>query len=149
MHIRIATRYDVDAVLAFWRVATTVESSTDDPDGVAALLDCDPEALLIAVDGEGAVVGTVIGGWDGWRGTMYRLAVHPRHRRQGMASALVVEAERRLVAHGARRLHLIVAENEPEATAFWRAVGYTPTAQSRFVKSLPQFGAVGPMDGGR
>src|SRR6202012_5696891 len=44
--IRPATPGDIDAVLAFWRVATTVESSTDDPGGIAALLDFDAAALL-------------------------------------------------------------------------------------------------------
>ncbi|HEY3832061.1 MAG TPA: GNAT family N-acetyltransferase [Acidimicrobiia bacterium] len=136
MNIRPATRGDIDAVLAFWRVATTVESSTDDPGGIAALLDFDAEALLVAVAADGEVVGTVIGGWDGWRGTMYRLAVHPRERRQGIASLLVAEAERRLVTRGARRLHLIVVEDEPDAAGFWRAMGYAPTEQTRFVKTL-------------
>ena len=149
MKIRSATHGDIDAVLAFWRVATTVESSTDDSSGVAALLDRDAEALMLAVGDEGAVVGTVISGWDGWRGTMYRLAVHPQQRRQGIASLLVAEAERRLTARGARRLHLIVVEDEPDAAAFWRAVGYTPTAQTRFVKTFPPVGAVDALDGGQ
>jgi ribosomal protein S18 acetylase RimI-like enzyme len=134
--IRPAQVRDVGAVLAFWTVATTVASSTDDVESVVALIEQAPGALIVAIDGEGAIAGTVIGGWDGWRGTMYRLAVAPSHRRQGVATRLVQEAEAFLVARGAKRLHLIVAEDEPDAEAFWHAVGYIPTGQTRFVKTL-------------
>jgi ribosomal protein S18 acetylase RimI-like enzyme len=129
----------VDAVLAFWRDATTGPSSTDDVDGVRKLLAHAPGSLLVATDdadGTGPIVGTVIAGWDGWRGTMYRLAVARDQRRKGIARALVRDSERWLVEHGARRLHLIVDEHQPEAEAFWAAAGYQPSGQTRFMKTL-------------
>jgi ribosomal protein S18 acetylase RimI-like enzyme len=58
-------------------------------------------ALLVAVAG-GGVVGTVIAGWDGWRGNIYRLAVHPNHRRRGTGRALAAAADDVLAALGAR-----------------------------------------------
>jgi hypothetical protein len=45
------------------------------------LLSRDPEALLIARGG-GEVIGSLIVGWDGWRGSFYRLAVHQSWRRK-------------------------------------------------------------------
>src|SRR5262249_54586986 len=118
--IRAATPSDVDAVLAFWNEATTVASSTDDSDGVHALLTHRSDALLVATAG-GRLVGPGAGGWDGWRGTIYRLAVGPEQRRRGIATALVGAAESRLIALGARRLHLIVEEGELPAQEFWRS----------------------------
>jgi ribosomal protein S18 acetylase RimI-like enzyme len=130
-----ASPADVPDVLAFWGTATTVASSTDDVDGVEALIAFDGAALIIARDGA-QVVGTVIAGWDGWRASMYRLAVAPSHRRQGIATALVRAGESRLRACGARRFHLIVQANEPPAHSFWSAVGYERTDQLRFVKTI-------------
>src|SRR5438552_3666492 len=104
--IRDATHSDIPRVLAFWRDATTVASSTDDPESIAALLEHDPHSLLVATDDD-AIVGTVIIGFDGWRGAMYRLAVAPAHRRERIATALVDEGKQRLRARGARRLHMI------------------------------------------
>ena len=125
--IRSATVDDVAEVLAFWAEATVEPSATDDPDSVVALLRAAPGALLLAVDDDGAtstIVGTVIASWDGWRGAMYRLAVSPSMRRQGIATRLVTEGERRVREQGARRFHLIVLEEEAPAQAFWTAVGY-------------------------
>ncbi len=136
--IRSATGDDVEEVLAFWTVATVEDSSTDDVAGVRALVEGAPGSLLLATDdaGEGKVIGTVIAGWDGWRGSMYRLAVAPEQRRKGIATALVREGERSLQRQGARRLHLIVGEGGAAAESFWTAAGYRPTGQKRFVKNL-------------
>ena len=48
----------------------------------------DPDALILAVDGD-RIVGTVIAGWDGWRCHLYRLAVAPDRRRAGIGRALI------------------------------------------------------------
>ncbi len=60
-----------------------------------ALLERDPSALLVAELGD-QLVGSVIAGWDGWRGHLYRLAVHPDRSREGVGRALLVAAESRL-----------------------------------------------------
>ncbi len=100
------------------------------------LLACDPAALLVA-EADGEVIGSLIVGWDGWRGTFYRLAVDPAHRRRGLATALVRAGEERLRALGARRLNAIVETEEVDAMAFWAAAGYElQTARSRFVKNF-------------
>ena len=99
---------DVTSVLAFWRDASAEPSSTDDSEGVIALLEHSPGALVLAIEND-AIVGSVIAGWDGWRGALYRLAVEPSCRRRGIATALVEAAEQQLHANGVRRMHLIVS----------------------------------------
>lgn len=135
MELRRATTDDVDAVLAFWADATTVESATDDVDGLTTLLARAPGSLILAVDDDG-IVGTVIAGFDGWRAAMYRIAVRPSYRRHGLGRALVAEAERALCEQGARRFHMIVQRDAAPANAFWQAVGYEPTDQHRYVKTV-------------
>ena len=134
--LRPAIADDIAGVLAFWTDATAEPSSTDDAAGIEALLACSPGALLVAAD-DGAIVGSVIAGWDGWRGTLYRLAVAPTHRRRGIATQLVAEAERHLRTQGARRMHLIVSTaGGPAAVDFWKSARYEPTDQLRMVKDL-------------
>ncbi len=80
LRIRPARPGDLDAVLAFWKTAAEGTSISDDRHGVEGLVARDPEALILA-EHAGALVGTVIAGFDGWRCHLYRLAVHPERRR--------------------------------------------------------------------
>jgi len=136
LHVRSATLPDIDAVLAFWREAAEGTSISDDRDGVARLITRDPDALILA-ERDGRLVGSVIAGFDGWRCHLYRLAVHPAHRRQGIGSALLTAAEERFVALGGRRGDAMVLERNETGQHAWRAAGYAPEEHwRRWVKHL-------------
>ena len=134
--IRSASSADVGAVLSLWAAAGVPPGVSDTPAALATLLDGDPEALVVAGSSSG-IVGSLIAAWDGWRGSFYRLAVHPEHRREGVATALLIEGEQRLRRRGAVRLTAIVAEDEPQALEFWRAAGYAQQPNRvRFLRHL-------------
>lgn len=135
--IRAATGSDVDQVLAVWAEARSAAARTpDDPALVARLLEHDPGALLVA-EADGSVVGVMIAGWDGWRGNVYRLAVLPSHRRQGIARRLVEAGHDRLRSLGAGRVTALVGGEEGAAHGLWRAVGYQRDEfVHRFVRNL-------------
>jgi ribosomal protein S18 acetylase RimI-like enzyme len=135
--IRPASEHDVERVLALWETAGSAETITDTREGVLGLLDADPEALLVAESDGGEIVGSLIASWDGWRGSFYRLAVHPEQRRQGIATALLREGERRLLARGTARLTAIVTDDDPDAMSFWTATGYErQQSRARFVRNV-------------
>jgi ribosomal protein S18 acetylase RimI-like enzyme len=121
--LRSATSQDIDSVLNLWRVSGGPSSVSDTPDGVARLLTRDPDALLIAESG-GVPVGSLIAAWDGWRGSFYKLVVHPERRRQGLATELLREGERCLRARRTVRLTATVTDSDTVAVGFWTAAGY-------------------------
>jgi ribosomal protein S18 acetylase RimI-like enzyme len=133
--IRTGTLADVDGVLSFWAEAGAHPTSTDDAGSVTALVERDPDALLLAEIG-GRMVGTLMATWDGWRGNMYRLAVLPDVRRRGVAAALVQEGERRLTALGCRRVTALVDDTDDRAAHFWAGVDYVRYPMKRFVHDL-------------
>ncbi|MES4889353.1 GNAT family N-acetyltransferase [Streptomyces sp. NPDC096012] len=136
VRMRPATVEDLDAVLAFWKTAAEGTSISDDRAGVERLVDRDPEALLLAEAG-GELVGTVIAGFDGWRCHLYRLAVHPERRRQGIGSELLAAAEERFARLGGRRADAMVLVRNETAHHAWQAAGYGPQERwRRWVKPL-------------
>jgi ribosomal protein S18 acetylase RimI-like enzyme len=135
--LRTATSGELDAVLAFWAVAAENDHRpADSRAAVAALHRRDPGALILAVDGD-EIVGTVIAGWDGWRCHVYRLAVAPARRRQGIGRALIAAAEQRFRALGGTRADAMVLDDNAGAHGAWAAGGYRRQAEwSRWVKPL-------------
>jgi ribosomal protein S18 acetylase RimI-like enzyme len=118
--ICIAGAGDLPAILDLWKRAGTEPGHTDDIESLTKLIAHDPGALLVAVEDE-TIAGSVIAAWDGWRGSIYRLAVAPSHRRRGLGTVLVNAAVKRLRTLGAVRLQAIVVETDLQATGFWRA----------------------------
>ena len=116
MEIRLTLTSDVDTVLALWRAAEALPSPTDDGASVQRI--ARRGNLLLTVEGNGTVVGSLIAAFDGWRGNMYRLVVADGQRRRGIARALVDAGEARLAGQGFRRITALVANSEPDAAAF-------------------------------
>ena len=122
--IRACRIEDVPLVLGLWKQARSVHASTPDRlEDLERLVLQSPGALLVAESDRG-VSGVLIAAWDGWRGNLYRLAVHPEHRRDGVGLALVRAGEERLRRQGATRVTALVAYDDPVAAAFWDSAGY-------------------------
>jgi ribosomal protein S18 acetylase RimI-like enzyme len=122
--LRPAEERDIGEVVELWAFARSAHASTPDRDAdLERLIGAMPGALLVA-EIQGDVVGALIAAWDGWRGNMYRLAVRPERRRQGIARKLVQAGEQHLHRLGARRVTALVAYDDPDAAAFWDATGY-------------------------
>ncbi|MET0420043.1 MAG: GNAT family N-acetyltransferase [Actinoplanes sp.] len=138
VQLRAAEANEIDAVVAFWRTAAeNGHRPADTARAVATLHLRDPDALILAVD-DGEIVGTVIAGWDGWRCHLYRLAVAPGRRREGIGRALIAAAEERFRILGGSRVDAMVLDDNEQAHAIWQANGYQRQAEwSRWIKPLP------------
>jgi len=83
------------------------------------------------VELDDAVVGAVL--WLEEEGSLYvgRLAVHPAHRRQGVARALMDEAEREARRRGLTRMHLGVRLALDDNRRLFKACGFEETTLHR------------------
>jgi ribosomal protein S18 acetylase RimI-like enzyme len=108
-------------VLELWQAAASIPSVTDTPEALELVLQRDDDLLLVA-ECDGHIVGTVMGGWDGWRGNIYRLAVLSEYRRRGIGRALLDEVAARLRHKGARKISIMVERNDTLANDFWKAM---------------------------
>ena len=128
---------DYPAVYALWENAGSGIHlrRSDEPEEIARKLARDPDLFLVAeVNGE--IIGSVLGGFDGRRGMMYHLAVVSSHRRQGVASLLTDELERRLRQKGCIRYYLLVTRDNHEALHFYEQLGWERMELYAYAKNL-------------
>lgn len=136
LSIRPCTVRDIPEVLQLWIDADAVPGATDDADAIKVRLQRDNELFVLAVHGE-RVVGSLMGGWNGWRGDMARLAVHPNYRRRGIARQLITEVEARLKERGCSRFTSLVFIHETGAPELWSSAGYEPDPEiGRYYKNI-------------
>src|SRR5205807_9719793 len=76
-----ATADDVDRVLALWDVAADPGRTILDEQADLRRLLASAGGFLLVAQVDGHPVGTIVAGWDGWRGNLYRLVVAGEHRR--------------------------------------------------------------------
>ena len=120
--IRECRPEEAEALLALWQIAGTSPSITDTIADVRRVIES--TAFVLVAETDQRIVASLIAAFDGWRGNMYRIAVHPDYRRRGIGRALVEDGEKCLTKQGAKRITALVEENYPWATAFWSSVGY-------------------------
>jgi len=123
LSIRECRREEVETVLQLWRQADATPSATDTAEDLRRAVAENSTTVLVA-EVDGRLVGSIIGAFDGWRGNIYRLAVHPAFRRRAIGRALVAEVEKWLSKRGAKRVTALVEKDHPWAANFWQAVGY-------------------------
>jgi ribosomal protein S18 acetylase RimI-like enzyme len=136
--IRVATVADAPALLALWERAHSTPSHTDNVAAVTRVIEVPHAQVFVAVgsDGDG-LIGSLIATFDGWRGNVYRMAVDPEHRRQGIALELVARARAWFEAVGARRVTALVEGDRSVAQAFWSAAGFEwQDGMRRYVMTL-------------
>ncbi len=139
MQITEASHVTPELVSAFDRLIPQLSSSNPPPteDELRSIVESEASKLLLAVDDDGRIVGSVIAGFDGWRAHVYRMAVLPEARGRGVGRALVDAMEARFRRLGAVRSDAIVLLDNELGRSFWKAVGYEPDpASDRWVRWL-------------
>jgi|SRR5688572_11832620 len=123
MRIRAFHANDEAAVVALWERCRLTRPWNDARKDIARKLSVQPELFLVG-EVDGAVVASVMAGYDGHRGWVNYLAVSPEVQRKGFGKALMQEVEQRLLARGCPKINMQVRTSNAEAIAFYRRLGY-------------------------
>ncbi|MGD8554861.1 MAG: GNAT family acetyltransferase [Anaerolineales bacterium] len=141
IEIRPYQSADEDGVVELWECVFPQAPAHNRPvDVIRTKLGVQPELFFVAADDD-RIVGSAMSGFDGHRGWVYAVAVHPEFRRKGIGSLLMKKAESALRAIGCPKLNLqIRAENYP-VQAFYESLGYHVEDRISMGKKLKREGS--------
>jgi ribosomal protein S18 acetylase RimI-like enzyme len=135
MEVRPFDPSDEAAVVQLWRDCGLVVPWNNPHKDLQRKLKVQPEMFIVGCSDE-QVIATVMAGYDGHRGWINYLAVHPDHQRNGIGRRMMEEAESRLRATGCPKINLQVRSSNAAVIEFYKAIGFKPDDVVSFGKRL-------------
>lgn len=123
MNIREYTSSDKKSVIALWDKCNLIVPWNNPIQDIERKLKVDPDLFLVG-EIEGVIVTSVMGGYEGHRGWINYLAVHPEYRRNGFGKEIMLEVEKRIKEKGCPKINLQVRSSNKEVIAFYKAIGF-------------------------
>jgi ribosomal protein S18 acetylase RimI-like enzyme len=121
--IRPFRQDDAQDVIALWQRCGLTRPWNDPKKDIARKLQVQPQLFVVGIE-DGAVVASVMAGYDGHRGWINYLAVDAPFRGRGYARALMTYVENALRAIGCPKLNMQVRASNAEVLAFYYHLGY-------------------------
>lgn len=122
--IRAYNQKDCEGVVALWDLVFPNAPAHNDPNrDIQSKLGVQPELFFVA-ESDQRIIGTAMAGYDGHRGWVYYVAVHPDFRRKRLGTALMKEAEEALKVVGCQKLNLQIRADNAEVQAFYESMEY-------------------------
>ena len=135
IEIRPYESSDEVQVVQLWTDCGLVVPWNDPHRDIQRKLDVQSELFLVG-SLAGKTIATVMAGYDGHRGWINYLAVHPDHQHTGTARRMMAEAEIRLRAAGCPKINLQVRSTNTNVIEFYRKIGYKMDDVVSFGKRL-------------
>ncbi|EHC54671.1 Acetyltransferase YpeA [Salmonella enterica subsp. enterica serovar Inverness str. R8-3668] len=135
MEIRVFRQEDFEEVITLWERCDLLRPWNDPEMDIERKVNHDVSLFLVA-EVSGEVVGTVMGGYDGHRGSAYYLGVHPEFRGRGIANALLnrlekkkliargCPKEKKLIARGCPKIQIMVRDDNDVVLGMYERLGY-------------------------
>ena len=131
MQIRCYQANNQDEVISLWQECGLIKPQNDPVRDIQRKLKVGPDLFLVGIDKESVngieeekVVATVMGGYEGHRGWINYLAVHPTSQRQGYGQQMMAAVERLLTEKGCPKINLQVRDTNQKILSFYYSIGY-------------------------
>ncbi|KAB8144483.1 GNAT family acetyltransferase [Chloroflexia bacterium SDU3-3] len=124
MQFRTFQMSDYDAVMALWRAVGISLGVSDAPEGILHKQERDADLFVVCVADDGAIIGAVMGSYDGRRGWINHLAIDPQRQSQGLGAALLAQLEQRLRAVGCVKVNLLIEMHNARVQQFYERLDY-------------------------
>ena len=125
-------------VIQLWETVFGYETAHNAPSvAIDKKLEAKDDLFFVALLGR-EIVGTILAGYDGHRGWLYSVAVHPSNRQEGLGSALVRHAEQALIKRGCMKINLQILSGNESVGGFYESLGYAVEKRVSMGKRIPE-----------
>ena len=114
---------DEDALVQLWVDCGLVVPWNDPHKDIQRKLKIQSEMFLVGCF-EGKLIASVMAGYEGHRGWINYLAVHPQYQRAGIGGRMMKAAEDRLRAAGCPKINLQVRTQNKGVIEFYKRTGF-------------------------
>jgi len=124
LHIRVYNDSDKESVISLWEKCglTTPEN---DPDKDIDLKKSFQKNLFFVGICDSTLTATLMAGYDGHRGWINYLGVHPRFRGKGFGREMMIHAVKELKNLGCPKINLQVRGTNLSVIDFYKKLGFT------------------------
>lgn len=125
--IRALKESDLEEAFKIWRVSFNAGFSTnfDTKESLVKYLKRNPELSSVACLKDGKVVGALMCGHDGRRGSIYHTAVLNECRNKGIGRKMEQRSLEELKKVGIATGFLFINIKNPGSEEFWKSIGWT------------------------
>ena len=110
-------------VIDLWEKCNLIKSWNDPNKDIDRKLKVNDNLFLI-VEFNKVIIGSAMIGYDGHRGSLYYLAVDPKHQRKGVGKMLMKEIEKRLIEVGCPKINIFIRNSNIEVKEFYQSIDY-------------------------
>lgn len=129
---------DRNKVVSLWVECGLMRPWNDSGKDIDRKLADSPSQFLVMENEKQEIAGSVMFGYDGHRGNIYYLAVHPDCQSSGAGSKLMKAAEDQLHDLGCPKINVMVRLTNLPVTAFYEALGYASSEVQVLGKRLTE-----------
>ena len=137
LFIRPFQTEDEASVVSLWQLCELTVPWNNPYKDIARKLKVQPELFLVGML-DSLLIATVMGGYDGHRGWINYLAVHPDFQGQGYAQQVMENVESELRKRGCPKINLQIRSGNARVMAFYQKLGFTDDQALNMGKRLEE-----------
>ncbi|MBT3715341.1 MAG: GNAT family acetyltransferase [Deltaproteobacteria bacterium] len=115
---------DEESLVSLWQVCELTVPWNNPHKDIARKLQVQPELFLVGIL-DSRLIATVLGGYDGHRGWINYLAVHPDFQGNGYGQGIMNSVETALREMGCPKINLQVRTGNDKIGSFYQKLGFT------------------------
>ncbi|MCL4160912.1 UNVERIFIED_CONTAM: hypothetical protein GTU68_045853 [Idotea baltica] len=123
MEIRPFTENDRKAIIELWQACDLARPWNDPNKDIDRKLQFQPELFLVGIN-QSKLIASAMVGYDGHRGSVFYLGVHPDYQGKGLGQKFMTHIENVLAEIGCPKLNIVVRSSNSSVLRFYNSLDY-------------------------